>query len=72
MWEVETLFFWNRNKREEEYIHIIRYFEAYNEKDTDDWEGKIKSLKRKIYKCKESMEEKMDKLGKNMEEKMSK
>ena len=48
MWEVEVLLFWNRKKGSEEYLHVIRYKDPYNEDERSEWEGKIKSLKKKI------------------------
>jgi len=56
--------FWNREQGKKEYIHICKYQTAVNEEssETEQWMGKIRSLKNEISSIKDSVEDKLVKM----------
>lgn len=54
--ELQDLMFWNRGKNELQYLHFVYYaFEDLNpnNKNGDEWEGRVRAMMTKIQECKE-------------------
>jgi molecular chaperone GrpE (heat shock protein) len=64
MLDIEALMWWNRNKGQKKFIHICKYQTSANEEssETEQWMGKIRSLKNEISNIKDSVEHKLAKM----------
>ena len=66
MLDIEVLLYWNRAKGKRQFIHICQYLTAHNEEtsETEQWMGKIRSLKQEIANIRETTEEKLHQMQK--------